>query len=70
MFKSYKSILAYSKNDGHVRTLIHQPDANMHPESEFLNLLCKLTSWLFEKSCLFKGQSVQQGSNRTTAFRC
>jgi hypothetical protein len=31
------------------------------PEPEFLNILWRLKSWLFEGSCLFKGQSVQQG---------
>ncbi len=32
------------------------------PEPEFLNIYWRLKSRLFEESCLFKGQSVQQGS--------
>jgi hypothetical protein len=38
-------------------------------EHEFLKILWRLKSQLFEKRCLFKVQSVQQGSNRKeTAF--
>jgi hypothetical protein len=33
----------------------------MIPEPEFLNIQWGLKSRLFEASCLFKGQSVQQG---------
>ncbi len=32
-------------------------------EPEFLNICWRLKSRLFKKSCLFKGQRVQQGSN-------
>jgi hypothetical protein len=31
------------------------------PEPEFLNIQWRLKSRLFKESCLFKGQSVQQG---------
>ncbi len=33
-------------------------------EPEFLNIYWRLESRLFAKSCLFKGQRVQQGSYR------
>ncbi len=39
------------------------------PEPEFLNICWRLKSRLFKKSCLFKGQRVQQGSNREN-FLC
>ncbi len=38
------------------------------PEPEFLNICWRLKSPLFKKSCLFKGQRVQQGSNREHLF--
>ncbi len=35
-----------------------------NPEPEFLNIYLRLESRLSAKSCLFKGQRVQQGSCR------
>ncbi len=41
---------------------VHSTVPYTRPEPEFLNIQWRPKSQLFEESCLFKGQSVQQGS--------
>jgi hypothetical protein len=42
--------------------------SQLHTEPEFLIIYWRLKSRLFKKSCLFKGQWVQQGSNSFCAL--
>jgi hypothetical protein len=44
--------------------ILQQRTVEQNTEPEFLNIYCRLKSRLFEKSSLFKGQRVQQGSYR------
>jgi hypothetical protein len=66
--KSHHAVLLFTMS----RRVHRIPGLNLayHTEPEFLNISWRLKSRLFEESCLFKGHSVQQGSQWLQFFGC
>ncbi len=64
----YDCFAANFRSCCHLRSVRGSGGWGMRPEPEFLNIQWRLKSRLFKESCLFKGQSVQQGLQWATTF--